>query len=377
MRVTPIRVACCITELDPGGAERMFVELVCGLDRARWDPTVVSLGSESEPLVSKLRDSGVEVRCLGVKRRWDLPGAVARLARELRSLSPDLLQTWLFHANVAGCLAAGRVGLQTVVTGVRVAERRGRWRLWLERYCTRRARRHICVSGDVAEFSRDHAGLDPSKLVVIANGVDVSGVSEADPIDLSRQRITDGVPVLAWIGRLDPQKDPLSAVEALGQLRATQPECHLVLAGEGPLRGEVESRIAELGLSQRVHLLGQISEVPSLLARCCGLVLTSHWEGMPNVVLEAMAAGRPVVSRVVEGVSDLVEDGVTGWLVADDHVSSLSAALERLLEDREFAGTMGERGQRKVTEEYSIEAMVSGYEALWERVLAEMDDGAG
>ena len=98
---------------------------------------------------------------------------------------------------------------------------------------------------------------------------------------------------------------------------------------------------------------------------------------MPNVVLEAMAAGRPIVSRVVEGVSELVEDGVTGWLVADDHISSLSAALERLLEDRESAGTMGERGQRKASEEYSIEAMVSGYEALWERVLAEMGDGEG
>ncbi len=369
--MAPIRLACCITELDPGGAERMFVELVCGLDRARWDPTVISLGGESELLVSRLRDSGVEVRCLAVKRRWDL-SAVGRLARELRSLSPDLLQTWLFHANVAGCLAAGRVGLETVLTGIRVAERRGRWRLWLERFCTRRARRHVCVSDDVAEFSRDQTGLDPSKLVVIANGVDVAGLADAEPIDLSQEGVAAGVPLLAWIGRLESQKDPLAAVEAMAQLQATHPECHLVLAGEGRLRGELEARIAALGLSQRVHLLGQVSEIPSLLARSCGLVLTSGWEGMPNVVLEAMAAGRPVVARVVEGVSELVEDSVTGWLVADDQISSLAAALERLLDDRVRAEEMGVRGRLKVAGEYSIEAMVAGYEALWERELAEM-----
>jgi len=368
--VTPIRLACCITELDPGGAERMFVELVCGLDRARWDPTVISLGDESEPLVQRLRDAGVEVRCLAVKRRWDL-SAIGRLARELRSLSPDLLQTWLLHANVAGCLAAGRVGLEPVLTGIRVAERRGRWRLWLERLCTRRARRHVCVSGDVADFSRDHTGLDSSKLVVIANGVDVAGLAGADPVDLSKQGIAAGVPVVAWIGRLEPQKDPLAAVEVMAQCQASQPECHLILAGEGPLRSEVLGRIAGLGLTQRVHLLGQVSDIPALLARSCGLLLTSRWEGMPNVVLEAMAAGRPVVARVVEGVSDLVEDGVTGWLVGDDQISSLAAALERLLDDRGGAELMGARGQLKVSGEYSIEAMVAGYEALWIRELAK------
>jgi starch synthase (maltosyl-transferring) len=224
----------------------------------------------------------------------------------------------------------------------------------------------------VAEFSRDQTGLDPSKLVVIANGVDVAGLADAEPIDLSQEGVAAGVPLLAWIGRLESQKDPLAAVEAMAQLQATHPECHLVLAGEGRLRGELEARIAALGLSQRVHLLGQVSEIPSLLARSCGLVLTSGWEGMPNVVLEAMAAGRPVVARVVEGVSELVEDSVTGWLVADDQISSLAAALERLLDDRVRAEEMGVRGRLKVAGEYSIEAMVAGYEALWERELAEM-----
>ena len=94
--------------------------------------------------------------------------------------------------------------------------------------------------------------------------------------------------MVAWIGRLDPQKDPLAAVEAFDTIANSAPECRLVMAGDGPLRGLVESRIEGVGLGERVVMLGRISEVPSLLARSVALLLTSRWEGMPNVVLEAM-----------------------------------------------------------------------------------------
>jgi len=367
--VRPIRLGCCITELNPGGAEKIFVDLVCRLDRNRWNPTVISLGSETEPLVEPLRTAGVEVRCLSVKRRWDVT-VVRRLATELRALRVDALQTWLFHANVAGSLAAARVGIDPVMTGIRVAEHRGRWRLGLERLCTRRARRHICVSDDVAKFSRDRMGLNAKKIVVIPNGVDVTRFADADPLDLSGHGISEQSPVVAWIGRLDRQKDPVAAIEALGRLEAKLSHCQLVLAGEGPLRGQVEARIAELRLGDRVHLLGRITEIPSLLARSCGLMLTSRWEGMPNVVLEAMAAGRPVVARGVEGVNALVEDGSSGWVVAGERVASLSDALGELLCDVPRAEVMGLRGQQKVLEEFSIQEMVSRYETLWEREIS-------
>ena len=99
------------------------------------------------------------------------------------------------------------------------------------------------------------------------------------------------------------------------------------------------------------------------------MLLTSQWEGMPNVVLEAMAAGRPVVARVSEGVGDLVEDGVTGWLVADNRVLSLTSAIEQLLSDPGLGSEMGRRGCQKVTEDYSIEKMVQQYDAMWEREI--------
>ena len=379
--VTPIRVACCITELEAGGAERMFVELVCRLDRDQWQPTVISLGAESEPFADRLRREGIEVRCLAVTRRWDV-SAVARLAGELKQLAPDVLQTWLYHANVAGCLAARWVGIEPIVTGIRVAEQRGRWRRWVERICTSRASRHVCVSRDVAEFSRSHGSLDAEKLEVIPNGVDVDRFTGVEPMDLGDRGIATGIPVVAWIGRLEPQKDPLAAIEAFGAVVRSDPNCRLVMAGEGSLRGRIEARIEHLGLGERVVLLGRVSEIPSLFARSCGLLLTSRWEGMPNVVLEAMAAGRPVVTRPVHGIGDLVKDGHTGMVVVDDQPAILGEALLALLADRDAAEAMGRRGRRKVIEKFSLETMVSRYEAVWQREISlsverEGDAGKG
>ena len=369
MTVTPIRVACCITELEAGGAERMFVELVCRLDRNQWQPTVISLGGESEAFADRLRRADIELRCLGVTRRWDV-SAVGRLAGELKHLAPDVLQTWLFHANVAGCLAARRAGIEPGVTGIRVAEQRGRWRRWMERFCTSRARRHVCGSRDVAEFSRIQGGLDAGKLGVIPNGVDLDRLTGGEPRDLGGWGIAPGVPVVAWIGRLDPQKDPLAAVEAFDTIANSAPECRLVMAGDGPLRGLVESRIEGVGLGERVVMLGRISEVPALLARSVALLLTSRWEGMPNVVLEAMAAARPVVTRPVHGIGGLVEDGQTGLVVPNDQTALLGEALLALLAKRYVAEAMGQRGRKVVAEQYSLETMVSRYEAVWQQEVA-------
>lgn len=369
MTVTPIRVACCITELEAGGAERMFVELVCRLDRNQWHPTVISLGGESEPFADRLRRADIDVRCLGVSRRWDV-SAVGKLAGELKQLAPDVLQTWLFHANVAGCLAARRAGIEAVVTGIRVAEQRGRWRRWVERFCTSRALRHVCVSRDVAEFSRNQGGLDAGKLVVIPNGVDLDRFTGVEPMELEDRGIASEIPVVAWIGRLEPQKDPLAAVAAFDTIAKTDPDCRLVMAGDGPLRGRVESKIEELGLGQRIVVLGRISEVPSLMVRSVALLLTSRWEGMPNVVLEAMAAARPVVTRPTHGIGDLVEDGHTGLVVPGEQPANLGEALLELLGNRDVADTMGQRGRQKVAEKYSLETMVSRYEAVWQQEIA-------
>lgn len=346
----------------------MLVELVCRLDPDRWQPTVISLGSADGPLADRLRIADVDVRCLGVCRRSELL-KIRRLVGELKRLQPRLVQTWLFHANVAGCLAARWAGIGDVVTGIRVAERRSRWRLWAERFSGRMARRHICVSQDVATFSRERTRLDVDRIRVVPNGVDVGRFDRATPRDLSQQGVPADHHVIASVGRLDSQKDPLAAIDAMEVVLQSHADAHLVLAGDGPLRENVQERIDRRGLGRRIHLLGWIPDVERLLARSVGVLLSSRWEGMPNIVLESMAAGVPVVTTAVEGIGELVEDGRTGWVVQGGHVGGLADALDDLLDAPEAAVAMGQRARRRAIECFSLEAMVRGYEAVWQEVI--------
>src|SRR5262249_1411394 len=147
----PIRVALCITDLDAGGAERALVQLARGLDRRRFLPAVFCLGPRAA-LVGPLEASGICTVCLGARRPTDL-GALVRLYRELRRFGPQVVQTFLFHANIAGRLAGRLAGAKHIISGIRVAERRARWPLWLDRLTNRLVDVNVCVSQGVARFS--------------------------------------------------------------------------------------------------------------------------------------------------------------------------------------------------------------------------------
>src|SRR5262249_18358910 len=157
----------------------------------------------------------------------------------------------------------------------------------------------------VADFSIAQARLSPGKIVVIPNGVDVAKFSTVRPADLSACGIPPGSQTMITVGRLDRQKGLGDLIEAAAQVVPKYPQPHFLLVGEGPERPLLERLIAEKGGSDHIHLAGWRSDVPELLAAGTGLVMASHWEGMPNVVLEAMAAGLPVIATRVEGTTEL------------------------------------------------------------------------
>ncbi|NQV23239.1 MAG: glycosyltransferase, partial [Rhodopirellula sp.] len=168
----PRRITFLITELDHGGAERALVRIATGLDRNLWEPQVVSL-SDRGALAEPLEAVGIPVTSIGAGRVHSPIGlwrATIGLSRCLKTQQPALLQTFLFHANIAGRLAAKRAGVPVVVSGIRVAEKRGRWRLAVDRMTDRFVDRHVCVSRSVADFSIRESGLPPSKVMVIPNG---------------------------------------------------------------------------------------------------------------------------------------------------------------------------------------------------------------
>lgn len=317
-----------------------------------------------------LETEGVPTVSLNATSRFDL-AVVGRLARELVKFHPDILQTWLFHANVAGRFAGRRAKVPHILSGIRVAERRARWPLWLDRWTSRSVAAHVCVSEAVAEFSVRVAGLPAGRVRVIPNGVDAAKYASAPPTDLCSLGIPTGARVLLSVGRLDEQKGLRFLLESIPVLAAEHDDVHWLLAGKGPLEGWLLQRIQELGLADRIHLAGFRTDVASLMRASTALVLPSLWEGMPNVVLEALSAGLPVVATRVEGVEDLVTPGVTGWLVPAGDAGALGRAQAEVLGAHERLAEMGRKGQELVVREYTWERMISRYDALYREILAD------
>ncbi len=358
----------CITELDIGGAERCLTELASRLDRRRFSPVVYALSQAPAPggrsFWPQLEAAGIETHFLGATGAWHLPAAVGRLTKLLRQQQPDLLQSFLFHANFVGRWAAWRARVPRVLSGVRVAEQGVGWHLRLDRATSRLVDRYVCVSRAVADFSRSRLGLAENRFVVIPNGIDVERFTAAIPIDLTRLGLPAGRRAVTYIGRLETQKGVAELLESAPRWFAKLPAHDLVIVGTGPKETDLRALAERLGISSRVHFTGWRSDVTEVLKASDLLVLPSRWEGMPNVILEAMAAGRAVVSTDVEGVGELLGGAATEQLVPRGDYGVLAARIAALAADDAALQRLGTANQRRV-QEFSWDKMVRAYEKLF------------
>ncbi|MFM9961989.1 MAG: glycosyltransferase [Planctomycetaceae bacterium] len=367
-RPAPVRIAFCITDLDVGGAERMFVELVTRLNRHRWEPRVYCLSGPGA-LVERLQAEAIPVTCFGAKSTRNL-GVLLKLTEELKTFSPALIQCFLFHANLVGRLAAWRAGVPRVVCGIRVAERRSRVPLWLDRLTQGFVDHNVCVSRAVAEFSIHKAKLRADKVSVIPNAVDFDRFANAVALDRAELGLS-AAPMVLFVGRLDPQKAPFDLLEAFARLLERHGDWQLLFVGEGPLRVDMETWIANCGLHRSIRIAGWRGDVPAVLRAADVLALPSLWEGMPNIVLESMAAGLPVVVSRVEGTEELIRDGETGLLVTPGSVTELEQRIEAVLTERELSSRLKEAAQSFVKTDFTNELMTSSYEQLYVRLIGE------
>jgi glycosyltransferase involved in cell wall biosynthesis len=170
------------------------------------------------------------------------------------------------------------------------------------------------------------------------------------------------------VTRLSPQKAPLDFVAAAAHVTAQRPDVHFVIVGDGPLRAEVETEIAALGITERIHLTGIRRDVPDLMHSFNVFALTSLWEGLPRVLPQAMAAGLPIVATAVDGNAEAVTDGVNGFLTPPGDPQAMASALLRLLENPALAAQMGEVGRIRAAD-FSAHKMVSDIAALYEALL--------
>jgi glycosyltransferase involved in cell wall biosynthesis len=360
-RPTPIMLG--ITELNVGGAERSLVELACRLDPARWRPRVVSL-QEIGPLGKKLEQAGIPVESLGMSSAIDFWRGRREWIKSICQHRPAILLTYLFHANILGRFVA-RATRVPHVSGVRVAEAGARWHLAVDRWTAHAGDRYVAVSRYVSEWTKRNT--PQAEVTAIPNGIDMDQIDQAHPIDAGEWGIEPAERVLLWMGRMEKQKDVLTAVRSLvplaGVLDSTRTK--VVLVGDGADRKAAENLAAEAGLRRSVIFVGTTDDPLGWHRRSSGLLMTSRWEGMPNVVLESMGAGRPVISTRFGGVEELVVEGRAGWLA--DH-GQLTESIHAWINDPAEATRRGQRGRERVAKEYSMASVIR----RWDEYLSTL-----
>jgi glycosyltransferase involved in cell wall biosynthesis len=377
-------MAHVITRMIVGGAQETVLLAAALADRTRFEPLVVcgpQTGSEGS-LHEEVRRRGVELVIVPELVREVAPvtdlRAVPALTRLLRDRRVDLVHTNSSKAGIVGRLAARRAGLPAVHTvhGWPFHEHQSPvaglvWRE-IERRAAPLASRLIVVA-DADRVKGLAAGIGrPEQYVTVRSGLELERYGR-DPERGGRLRTELGIParapVVGAVNRLSAQKDPLTLVETFARVAAGAPEAHFVVAGDGPLRPDVEGLVRARGLEGRTHLLGLRDDVPSLLTCFDVFVSASRWEGLPRTVIAAMAAEVPVVATPADGIVDVVTDGRTGLLAAVGRPDLLGQAVLRVLTDRELAGRVTAAAHDRV-QAFGADVMVRDLQRVYDEVLA-------
>jgi glycosyltransferase involved in cell wall biosynthesis len=375
-----MRILHIMPDLNPGGAELMMKRLIeAHLGDTRHEHRVISLrglGAVGPPL----QDQGVHVEALELSSIRSLPATLLQLARRIRAIRPDIVQTWMYHADLIGGVCARLVGVRRILWGVRVADISpdmgvARNTFWVRRTCARLSRHvptrilYVCHS---ARSPHERLGYDAAKGVVIPNGYLVPPAGAGPQQRPLRREL--GLPedalLIGSAGRNSDQKDYPTFIAAAAIIAAQVPEAHFVVMGRQLDWNNVElARLArETGHASRFHLLGERRDIADCLAALDIFCLHSIQEGFPNVVAEAMAMGTPCVVTDVGDAALLV--GETGTVVEPRQPAQLAAALLALVTagpDRRRS--IGRQARRRIEEHFSIAAVAEQFARLYRDVM--------
>jgi glycosyltransferase involved in cell wall biosynthesis len=373
-----LKVLQLIPTLDRSGAEKQMVLLAKGLPRDRFWVEVAAL-TRLGPLKGELDEAGIPVTLIGKRHKVD-PMALGRLIRFLEEKRFDVVQTWIYAADTYGRVASRRAKVPVVVTSEMAVDLwKGRSELAVDRFLSKWTDRIIGNSNAVVDFYRK-VGIPPEKLAMIP-----SGIADEEPPDVAPAEVRVGLglepgcPLILFAGRLAEQKGVDTLLSSLDLLQHVRPDLRTLIVGEGPLRGKLEetARAFRLLEDRKVSFLGHREDVPRLLAASDVLVLPSLYEGLPNVVLEAMKFRKPVVATAAPGTTEVVADGVTGLLVPLRDPVNLARAIRRVIEEDGLARTLGEAGWARVELEFGVKLMVERFALLYEQLAREKWSGVG
>lgn len=387
-KVTVVQV---ITQLELGGAQEIALFFCRHLDRRRYDVHLIAgeggllddearnipdLDFEQEPSLVRPVRPLTDIRCIGA-----LAGRLRRLRRS--SPGPMIVHTHSSKAGIVGRWAAFAAGAEIRVHSIHGfgfhlrQARPARWLLQAAEQLTASVTNAFCPVSEANRLRAEQLGLlrRGKPAVVLPPGIEPRDY-EPSPEEAARFRHELGIPadasVVGMIACLKPQKCPEDFVRIAARIADSRPDAHFFIAGDGVLRENVEAEIESRRLRGRFHLAGWRRDVRAAFGAADVVVLTSLWEGLPRVCLQAMAARKPVVATRVDGIPEAVEDGKSGYLLEPHDLDGFSDRILRILNDPDLARSLGESGRARL-DRFDAWSMLKGLEALYERLL---QDGA-
>lgn len=359
--------------LPVGGAERRLLDLLPRLDPEQFRSHIVLL-RERGPLTEVAEERGIPVHLAPLRTRLS-PGGLWRLSRLFRSLKADIVHSHMYRSNTPATIAAHWAGIPVILAQIHNVETwESRRQVWMDRILSRRRSAIIAVSERVKQDVLARLRLDPAKVRLLYNGIDILKF-RPNPENREAGRRAEGIPpdavVAVCVARLVEQKNHLGLLRAFAGIAARHPALMLWLIGEGPMRSVLETEVQRLGLAERVRFAWQREDIHALLPLADFSVLVSFREGFSNVVIESLATGLPMLVTDVGGNAEAVRDGIEGIVVtAPGDTQALGDALARLASNSEERTRMSALARERAGE-FSLEVMARRTESLYLELMKQ------
>lgn len=369
-----MRILFLSTSMGLGGADQQLLSAAQVLRDRGHEIRIVSLTSLG-PMGLQARSLGLATDSLEMRRGVPDPRGLARLVRIVRPWKPDVVHSHMVHANLMARALRLLVPVPVLVSTIHNVYEGGP--LLMAGYrLTNGLVDHMTIISQAAADRFVGERIVPGRLLtVIANGVDTDRMRDLPPEGrvALRGEMSAGDQEFVWlaVGRFEVAKDYPNMLRAFADVRAREPRAVLVIVGQGSLQAEAEALTAELGLREAVRFLGARDDVPAVMSAADGYVMSSAWEGMPMVLLEAAAAGLPIVATAVGGNGEVVRDGESGFLVPARDFGMLRTGMLRLMAlPEEQRRAMGERGREHVRANYGLQRVAERWERVYWDALA-------
>lgn len=367
----PIRLAFFIDDLGIGGTQTWLTLLARALATRGFEMRVYCMRAIAHPENLRRLRACATVEVIGEARLRAVVG-LAHLARALKRWPADVVQTALPTSDMVGRSLARLAGVPAVFSSVR-----GRgvdkpaWQRWLDRRTARWAHAVVFNNPDGVQDALEREGIRPHQVVYIPNGIEVAAAQRPPREVRGELQTPPEATVVGTVARLHPSKSQEDLLRAFAIVRQRVPDAVLWLVGDGERRAALEREARRLGIVERVRMPGARLDVRDVLEAMDVFALPSRWEGMPNSLMEAMAAGRPVVASDIDGIRELIQHGETGWRVPPGNPDALAQTLLEVLADRPRAARVGRAARACIQERFSLDRMADAFARLYREGLEQ------